>query len=346
MSILYCHVRQITHLRLPGPYSPWLEMFSKYRYVETLADNLSVEDKSNLGRTEITKMGRADFPALVRILFYFGLTAPIRCGRLACSARCEHAVDATTTAHPRRFHFCTMGQRDSLLPSHSRPRRSKTMLKLGLLGGFSIVALFFFYSQLSDDFGVIPFHHKHHKHKPKNARDIVARCKQLRTHAEPSDDFRGRSASDRFEEGTKPVLIKRAKIWTGRRNGTEVIEGDILLDKGIIKSIGRLDVMSDALSSYSGRLQVLDANSAWVTPGIVDIHSHMGVDPLPILSGAEDFSSKNGPIEPWLRSLDGLNTHDESYPLSIAGGVTTALVLPGSDNAIGGLAHSNSLLVV
>ncbi|KAG5734721.1 hypothetical protein E4T56_gene17010, partial [Termitomyces sp. T112] len=39
-----------------------------------------------------------------------------------------------------------------------------------------------------------------------------------------------------------------------------------------------------------------------------------------------------------LRSLDGLNTHDDSYPLSIAGGVTTALVLPGSSNAIGGQA--------
>lgn len=41
---------------------------------------------------------------------------------------------------------------------------------------------------------------------------------------------------------------------------------------------------------------------------------------------------------PWMRSLDGLNTHDDSYQLSVAGGVTTSLVLPGSADAIGGQA--------
>lgn len=70
---------------------------------------------------------------------------------------------------------------------------------------------------------------------------------------------------------------------------------------------------------------------------IVDAHSHLGVLAAPSLSGANDGNSHNGPILPWLRSLDGLNTHDDSYPLSIAGGVTTALILPGSANAIGKL---------
>lgn len=70
---------------------------------------------------------------------------------------------------------------------------------------------------------------------------------------------------------------------------------------------------------------------------IVDAHSHLGVLSRPFLSGAMDGNSFKGPIVPWLRSLDGLNTHDESYPLSIAGGVTTALILPGSANAIGKL---------
>lgn len=42
---------------------------------------------------------------------------------------------------------------------------------------------------------------------------------------------------------------------------------------------------------------------------------------------------------PWLRSLDAINTHDLSYNLSIAGGVTTALILPGSANSIGGQAY-------
>jgi hypothetical protein len=46
-------------------------------------------------------------------------------------------------------------------------------------------------------------------------------------------------------------------------------------------------------------------------------------------------NSKKGPILPWLRSIDGLNTHDESYELAMAGGVTSIQVLPGSKNAIG-----------
>ena len=72
-----------------------------------------------------------------------------------------------------------------------------------------------------------------------------------------------------------------------------------------------------------------------MTAGIVDLHSHLGDDASPGLSGAADTNSRKGITQPWLRSLDGLNTHDESYRLSISGGITTAVVLPGSANAIG-----------
>lgn len=67
----------------------------------------------------------------------------------------------------------------------------------------------------------------------------------------------------------------------------------------------------------------------------MDMHSHLGDASLPSLDGAEDDNSNKGPIVPWMRSLDGLNTHDDSFHLSISGGVTTSLILPGSANAIG-----------
>lgn len=54
-----------------------------------------------------------------------------------------------------------------------------------------------------------------------------------------------------------------------------------------------------------------------------------------LLQGASDGNSHKGPILPWLRSIDGLNTHDAAYELAIAGGVTTAQILPGSANNIG-----------
>ena len=68
---------------------------------------------------------------------------------------------------------------------------------------------------------------------------------------------------------------------------------------------------------------------------IVDMHSHLGVDSSPELDGAEDYNSMHGNALPWLRALDGLNTHDDAFHLSISGGVTTALILPGSGNSIG-----------
>lgn len=66
----------------------------------------------------------------------------------------------------------------------------------------------------------------------------------------------------------------------------------------------------------------------------------MGDGPSPALSGADDVNSMKGLINPWLRSVDGLNTHDDAYQLSVAGGVTTSLILPGSADAIGGQAFA------
>ena len=67
-------------------------------------------------------------------------------------------------------------------------------------------------------------------------------------------------------------------------------------------------------------------------------HSHIGVDQAPGLSGASDTNSVAKPILPYLRSLDGINTHDLSYKRSVSGGVTSSLILPGSANNIGGQA--------
>ena len=168
---------------------------------------------------------------------------------------------------------------------------------------------------------------------PLHSSAIIAKCRHLQMQAGPPQDFHIRTHSDRFEEGTRPVLVKNGKIWTGGKNGTEVIQGDILMDNGIIKNIGYLQ--SGSLESYGTRLMVLDAKGAWITPGIVDIHSHIGDKPSPALSGTQDDNSWKGTMQPWLRSLDALNTHDDSYLLSIGGGVTTSLVHPGSANAIG-----------
>lgn len=107
---------------------------------------------------------------------------------------------------------------------------------------------------------------------PINAEQTLARCRDLSRTPGPSQSFYSRSVSDRFVPGTKPTLLKNAKIWTGGLNGTEVVEGDIFVDKGIIKSIAPglggkrfLREMRELLKS--GGVEVVDVNGAWVTPG-------------------------------------------------------------------------------
>ncbi|KAH9846908.1 carbohydrate esterase family 9 protein [Lenzites betulinus] len=168
---------------------------------------------------------------------------------------------------------------------------------------------------------------------PLRAEEYLDKCRLLDAKPGPPPDFAARTRSDRFVPGTPATLIQNATIWTGRVDGLEVLHGDILLNGGIVKRIGR--VGSADLEEFTDVVRV-NAQGKWVSPGIIDLHSHLGVYNSPQLQGAFDVNSRKGPVLAWLRALDGLNTHDDAYKLSIAGGVTTSLVLPGSANAIGG----------
>ena len=186
---------------------------------------------------------------------------------------------------------------------------------------------------------------------PFDAAEIIGKCNALGALPAPPRNFHNRSHSDRFVDGTPPTLLRNATIWTGRVSGNEIVKGDIFIDKGLIKAIGF--IKDTTLAEYKENLLVIDAEGAWITPGyvvphtimfsspdktsasIVDLHSHLGVDSSPELKGSDDTNSFKGLVQPWLRSLDGLNTHDDAYQLSISGGVTSANVLPGSADAIG-----------
>ncbi|KAF8207137.1 carbohydrate esterase family 9 protein [Mycena galopus ATCC 62051] len=210
---------------------------------------------------------------------------------------------------------------------HSPPR-PKSALRIWV--AVLIVALLYVYH------GPSSFWPSATVHSPAQVA-AIARCRALEMLPGPPDDFHDRSESDRFVPQSRPHLVQNAKMWTGRNNGTEIFAGDILIDRGLIKGVGHFGSAA-LLKEYGSELVVIDANNAWVTPGIVDIHSHMGNGPSPALDGADDNNSPKGTIQPWLRSLDALNTHDDSYALSISGGITTALILPGSGDAIGGQA--------
>jgi len=112
---------------------------------------------------------------------------------------------------------------------------------------------------------------------------ILSRCAALKFTPSPPQNFHSREESDRFESGTNATLIRNCVIFTGKDNGTEIINGDILLDKGIIKGLGKI---SGRVIDNTPNLTIINAKYAWVTPGLIDLHSHLGLLSAPITAGA------------------------------------------------------------
>jgi hypothetical protein len=108
---------------------------------------------------------------------------------------------------------------------------------------------------------------------PIHAERSLARCASLKVSAGPPAHFHDRTESDRFVLGTKATLLHNARIWTGENNGTEILHGDVFIDKGIIQGVGivNLSALRFDLDSMvaRGELNVVDVHGAWVTPGCV-----------------------------------------------------------------------------
>ena len=123
------------------------------------------------------------------------------------------------------------------------------------------------------------------------------------------------------------VFIEDARILTG--TGKEILKGSILISSNEIKAIG------ESLSKPPGA-KAIDANGKWVTPGIIDIHSHMGVYPAPGLRSSSDGNEATSPVTAHVWAEHSVWTQDPQMPLALKGGITTFHVLPGSANLIGG----------
>lgn len=82
--------------------------------------------------------------------------------------------------------------------------------------------------------------------------------------------------------------------------------------------------------------EIQDAAGAWLLPGLIDIHTHLGLFGDGVGFEAEDCNEIGDPITPQLRAIDGINPMDRSFRETLEAGVTTVAVAPGSANPIGG----------
>jgi imidazolonepropionase-like amidohydrolase len=121
------------------------------------------------------------------------------------------------------------------------------------------------------------------------------------------------------------LVVRAEKIYTVS-NGV-ILNGMILIRDGKIAQVGR------ALDIPPGT-QVLDA--AVVTPGFMDMHTHVGVYSIPMVDENSDGNESTNPITPQVRALDSYNFDDPAIAVGRAGGVTTVISRPGSANVIGG----------
>jgi imidazolonepropionase-like amidohydrolase len=124
-----------------------------------------------------------------------------------------------------------------------------------------------------------------------------------------------------------PTLIQGATVLTG--TGSRLDDTDVLLVAGHIEAIGR------DLAPPAGA-RVIDAHGRWVTPGLIDVHSHLGVFASPEVHGLSDGNEATAPVTANVWAEHSIWPQDPGFEAVLEGGVTTMQILPGSANLIGG----------
>jgi imidazolonepropionase-like amidohydrolase len=125
------------------------------------------------------------------------------------------------------------------------------------------------------------------------------------------------------------LLVRNATLWNAL--GEFIAPGlDILVDGGRIVQI------ADSPLAVPAGTRVIDAKGRVVTAGLVDMHSHSGVYAWPDIWATADGNEATDPVLPQVRAVDAFDPEDWAIPLIRAGGVTSAQVLPGSANVMGG----------
>ena len=135
------------------------------------------------------------------------------------------------------------------------------------------------------------------------------------------------SSTYRAADQVAPILIRGATVLTG--TGTHIDGGDILLEHGRIAAVG------SGLQAPAGAT-IIDDAGRWVTPGLIDVHSHLGVYASPGVDAHRDGNEATAPVTAQVWAEHSVWPQDPGFEAALEGGVTSLQILPGSANLIGG----------
>ncbi|MFD4673151.1 amidohydrolase [Lentzea sp. NPDC058450] len=112
-------------------------------------------------------------------------------------------------------------------------------------------------------------------------------------------------------------------------DGAPIEGGTVLIQDGKIAAVGQnVEIPAGT--------PTVDATGSWVLPGFVEAHGHMGVHEEAEGWAGQDTNEMTDPVGARMRALDAINPADLGFADALSGGVTTAVVKPGSGNPIGG----------
>ncbi len=126
---------------------------------------------------------------------------------------------------------------------------------------------------------------------------------------------------------SQPVLITNATVLTAA--GDRIERGSVLLQDGKVAAVGA-NVQAPA------GVTVIDGSGKWVTPGVIDAHSHLGVYASPEVDANSDGNEATDPNTAEVWAEHSVWPQDPQFPLALAAGVTSMQILPGSANLFGG----------
>ena len=125
-----------------------------------------------------------------------------------------------------------------------------------------------------------------------------------------------------------PTLLTNVTVLDGE--GGRIEGGQVLFADGKVVQVGQ------QIAPPAGAT-VIDGHGRWVTPGIIDIHSHLGDYPSPAVEAHSDGNEATAPTTPEVWAEHSVWPNDPGFSRALAnGGVTTLQILPGSANLMGG----------